>query len=122
MEVRVSVTKTQVDPEVNNATSISKRNKTWRLADLPTPSTPAQRVFFVLNWKRIFVTTILSWAGAQLDTFETNSTVIVMAQAAWTLIFPALGPLAKDGLDAVVGNVRCPFFFTIRYLLTFLVS
>lgn len=52
------------------------------------------------------MTTIISWAGVQLDTFETNSNVIIMAETAWPLLFPGLGPLSHEGLDAVVGNVR----------------
>lgn len=102
----MAITQAPAEPEVKNVVSTSKRNKTWRLADLPMPSAPTQRAIFSLTWKRNYVTTIISWAGVQLDTFETNSTVIIMAETAWFLLFPSLGPLTQDGLDAVVGNVR----------------
>lgn len=112
LEVRVAISQAPAEPEVKNAVSTSKRNKTWRLADLPVPNAPTQRAIFLLNWKRVFVTTIISWAGVQLNTFETNSTVIVMAETAWSLLFPSLGPLSQDGLDAVVGNVCSPILIT----------
>jgi hypothetical protein len=73
------------------------------LSDLPFP--PSESNKYMDKWRKSFVPALLSWAGAQIDPFGTNSMIQGPVEDIWCSSFPDVE--LDDTEIGVVSTVVC---------------
>lgn len=79
------------------------------VSDLPFPGGRATQI-----WRKLFVPSLISWAGSQSDPFGTNSKVENVAAEIWKRVLPAIS-LDQETREVLMGVVRAIVSLAVYY-------